>query len=67
MGTHRLYEMKQFHRLDMPEAYERLKVTALNLWEASFFLLTDRFRKAVRPTTSPFLKVGFFHIATQSQ
>ncbi len=44
MGTHLLCEVKQFYRFGMPEAYERLKVTALNL---------------LHPTASPFLKNAF--------
>ena len=51
MGTHRLYEMKRFHRFDMPEAHGRLTVTALNLF---------------RPTAFSSLRIGFFHIVTQS-
>jgi hypothetical protein len=51
METHRLYETNFFHWLGTLEEYERLKVTALNLFH---------------PTASPSLKSRFFHITTQS-
>jgi len=55
--------------LGTPES-ERLKVTALNLWEASY-LSFDRPLPGKPPKIpdrlSPFSKMGFFHITTQSQ
>jgi len=54
--------------LGTPES-ERLKVTALNLWEASY-LSFDRPLPGKPPKIpdrlSPFSKMGFFHITTQS-
>ncbi len=51
MGTQRFSEMKYFHRLGTLEKYERLKVTALNLFY---------------PTASPSPK-SRFRIMAQSQ
>ncbi len=45
MRTRRLHEMKRFRGFGMPEAYQRLKVIALNLF---------------RPTTSPFSRGSVF-------
>jgi len=46
---------------------ERLKVTALNLWEASYDPLTGCFPASRPPDRpSPFSNSRFFHITTQS-
>jgi len=67
MGNCHLYKIKCFHMLGTPES-ERLKVTALNLWEASY-LSFDRPLPGKPPKIpdrlSPFSKMGFFHITTQ--
>jgi len=65
MGNCHLHKIEFFHTLDTPES-ERLKVTALNLWEA-FPLLFDGPLPARRPPDhlSPFSKSRFFHITTQ--
>jgi hypothetical protein len=62
MGNRPLYQIECLHTLGTPES-ERLKVTALNLWEASRYPLTGRFpaSRPKSPTASPpFQKVGFF-------
>jgi hypothetical protein len=67
MGNRRLYKVERFHTFGTSES-ERLKVTALNLWEASG-LSFDRPLPGKPPTRPPlplFQKMGFFHIATQS-
>jgi hypothetical protein len=65
MGNRRLYKVECFHMLGMPES-EWLKVTALNLWEASR-LSFDRPLPGKPPTQPPlsFFKKSFFHIVTQ--
>jgi hypothetical protein len=66
MGNRPLYKIERFHRLGMSES-ERLKVTALNLLEAS--RLCGRFPASQhpRPPLPPFPEVGFLNITTQSQ
>ena len=61
-----MFEIKCFRTSGTFDS-ERLKVTALNLWEPSP-LFFDRLLPENRPTDRlfPFLKGGFFHIATQS-
>ncbi len=63
MGAHRLCEMEYFYSLGRPEEYERLKVTALNLWEAPPFRLTGASRQSPPARVE---KVDFFQITTQS-
>jgi hypothetical protein len=67
MGNCHLHKIEFFHTLGTPES-ERLKVTALNLWEASY-LSFDRPLPGKPPKIpdhlSPFSKSRFFHITTQ--
>jgi hypothetical protein len=62
MGNCHLYKIKYLYPLGPPES-ERLKVTALNLWEASY-LSFDRPLPGKPPKIpdrlSPFQKIGFF-------
>jgi hypothetical protein len=58
MGNHRFCKIECLHALGTAES-ERLKVTALNLWENTHLAAASRL--SAHPTTSPpFQKVGFF-------
>jgi hypothetical protein len=58
MGYCRLYKIEYFHMLGTPGS-ERLKVTALNLWENAHLAAASRL--TAHPTASPpFQEVGFF-------
>jgi hypothetical protein len=67
MGNRRLHKIECLHTLGTPGS-ERLKVTALNLWEASH-LSFDRPLPGKPPNIldrlSPLSKSRFFHITTQ--
>jgi hypothetical protein len=66
MGDQRLYRIEGFHTPGASES-GRLKVTALNLWEASRYPLTSRFPASRPPDRlSPFPKSRFFHMMTQT-
>jgi hypothetical protein len=68
MGNGHLHKIECFHTLGTLES-ERIKVTALNLWEASH-LFIDRPLPGKPPNIpdrlSPFSKNLFFHFTTQS-
>jgi hypothetical protein len=69
MGNRRLYKIEFIAAFGTPNS-EQLKVTALNLWEASRYPLTGRF-PASRPksltTSPPFWKIGFSYYDTVSE
>jgi hypothetical protein len=67
MGNDRWYDIECYHRIADPEL-KRLKVAALNLWEASR-LSFDRPLPGKPPTQPPlpFSEKAVFHITSQSQ
>jgi hypothetical protein len=60
MGNPRLYKVECFHMFGVPES-ERLKVTALNLWEASRLSFDKPLPgKPLTQPPLPFFKKFFF-------